>query len=67
MYIVCSYVHVCKAGCTKTKRQVAWATNFLTIVPNIYGFSVWNLLYVTLLAPGLAPTFSEICALLTLG
>ena len=33
--------------CTNLGRQVAVATEFCTVVPNILGFSVWNLLHVT--------------------
>ena len=33
--------------CTNPGRQVVMGTEFCTVVPNICGFSVWNLLYVT--------------------
>jgi hypothetical protein len=38
-------------GCTNPGRQVAMATKFWMVRPNICGFSVRNLLHVTLLAP----------------
>jgi hypothetical protein len=37
--------------CTIPKNQVAEATELCTVVPNIFGSSVWNLLYSILLAP----------------
>jgi hypothetical protein len=40
-----------RQGCTRPGRQVARATKFFMVVPNIRGSSVWNLLHVTLLAP----------------
>jgi hypothetical protein len=42
--------------------HVAMATILCVVTPNAYGFSVWNLLYVTVLAPRIfyiAPRFSE--------
>jgi hypothetical protein len=38
-------------GCTNPERQVAVATKFLTVAPNIWGSAVWNLLHVVLLTP----------------
>jgi hypothetical protein len=31
------------------RHQVTWVTKFCTVAPDIFGFSVWNLLHVTLL------------------
>ena len=39
------------AGVHNPERQVAMATKFHTVAPNICGSSVRNLLHVTLLAP----------------
>jgi hypothetical protein len=39
-------VHI--SGC-----QVAVATEFFTVAPNVVGSTVWNLLYVTRLATGI--------------
>ena len=36
-------------GCTNSRHQVAMATKFCTVVSNIFGSSVWNLLHVTFL------------------
>jgi hypothetical protein len=38
-------------GCTNPGRQVARATKFPTVTPNICGSSVWDLLHGTLRAP----------------
>ena len=38
-------------GYTNTGSQVAQATKFGLVMPNIYGSSVWNLLHITLLVP----------------
>jgi hypothetical protein len=39
-------------GCTNPGRQIAMATEFFfTLAPNMCGPSVWNLLYVVLMAP----------------
>lgn len=40
-----------RQGCTNPVRQVALLTKFYTMAPNICGFSAWNLLVVSLLAP----------------
>jgi hypothetical protein len=45
---VCGWEH----GCTNSWRHVTQATTFCMVAPNICGFSEWNLLHVTLLAPG---------------
>ena len=42
--------------------QVAMATILFIVTPNTFGFPIWNLLHVTLLAPRIyemAPRFSE--------
>jgi len=39
-----------RLGGTDSGHQVTWAIKFCTVVPNICGFSVWNLLRVTFLA-----------------
>jgi hypothetical protein len=52
-------------GCTRVGCQVTWVTEFLTVVPNIGGLSVWNLLHVTVLAPRILRwllDFWQICA-----
>jgi len=38
-------------GCTNARGQVARATKFCTLAPDICGSLVWNLLHVTNLAP----------------
>jgi len=54
-----------KQRCTNPGRQVAVETKFCTMAPNIFGSSVWNLFYVTLLEPiilkweNCAPLFSK--------
>jgi hypothetical protein len=40
-------------GCSSPMRQIAWATEFCTVVPNICSSSVWKLYHVTILAPSL--------------
>ena len=40
---------ILRQGCISPGRQLAWATNFFKVAPNICGSSVWSLLYVTLL------------------
>jgi hypothetical protein len=40
-----------KQGCTNPGLQVAMVTKFCTVVPNICGSSVWDLLHATLLVP----------------
>jgi hypothetical protein len=55
-------------GCTNPRRHVTTATRFCTVVPNIYGSSVWNLLHITLLTPTILRwclDFWKICALRT--
>jgi len=37
--------------CTNPGHQVAWTTEFYMVAANICGSSIYNLLYVTLLAP----------------
>jgi hypothetical protein len=49
--VVCVCVCVCVCRCTNPGRQVARATKFCTVAPNISGFSVWTFLHITLLAP----------------
>jgi hypothetical protein len=51
-YLTCFTSPFCLLGqeLTNSSRQVARATTFFTMAPNIYGSSVWNLLHVTLLA-----------------
>lgn len=46
-------------GCTRTERQVAIATKFYSVPPNICGSELWNLLYVTLLTPGILNGFHK--------
>ena len=45
--------------CTIPKRQVAEATELCMVGPNIFGASVWNLLYSTLLAPRILRWFLD--------
>ena len=45
MYISCGQRH------TNPRRQDTGMTKFFTLVPDIFRFSVWNLLHVTLLVP----------------
>lgn len=40
-------------GCTNDGRQVAVATKFCDVAPSIDGFVLWNVLHVTLMAPGI--------------
>lgn len=40
-------------GCTNPVGQVVMVTRFCMVVPNAHGCSVWNLLHVTHLAPGI--------------
>jgi len=40
-------------GCTSPGRQVSLATKFLMLAPKDFGSWVWNLLPVTILAPGI--------------
>jgi hypothetical protein len=42
-----------KKSCKNPGRQVARATKFCTVAPNVCGSSVWNLPYVTTLVPGI--------------
>jgi hypothetical protein len=52
-------------GFTNPGRQPVLGTKFCTVAPNIGGSSVWNLLYVTLLAPRILrwlPGFLDICS-----
>jgi hypothetical protein len=44
---------------TILKRQVAETTEFCTVAPNIFGSSLWNLLYSTFLAPRILRQFLE--------
>jgi hypothetical protein len=43
--------YIVNEGCTNHGCEVALATEFCTVAPNICGPSVWILLHVTLLAP----------------
>ena len=50
---------------TNPRHQVTWVTKFFIVAPNIFGFSVWNLLHVTLLVTGIVRWllyFWDICA-----
>ena len=47
----CRIVTMFCQGCTNPWRQVAVTTKCCTVALNICGFSVWNLLHVTPLAP----------------
>lgn len=38
-------------ACTNPGRQIAWATKYCTVAPNIFGSSVWNSCHVTIPAP----------------
>jgi hypothetical protein len=46
-------------GCTNPGHQVAVATNFLTLVPDIFGSSIKNLLHVTFVAPIILRRFMD--------
>jgi hypothetical protein len=48
-------------GCTNPGRQVAWATKFCTVAPDVSGFSVLNVLYVTVLVRGIFKWLSDFC------
>ena len=51
-------MHICLLqGCTKPGNHVARATKLCMVVPSRCGSSVWNLLLVTLLAPGFLESF----------
>jgi hypothetical protein len=59
MYISCGQRH------TNPRHQVTSVTKFCTVAPNIFGFSVWDLLHVTLLVTGIVRWllyFWDICA-----
>jgi hypothetical protein len=46
------YVNIYVKVCLFTvSRQVAQATTFFTMAPNMCGSAVWNSLYITVLAP----------------
>jgi hypothetical protein len=52
-------------GCTNPGHQVARATKFCTVAPNICGSWAWNLLDVTVLTPGISKRLLDlrkICA-----
>ena len=54
-------------GCTYPECQVAIATKFCMVAPNIWGSLVWNLLHVTILARRISRRLLhiwEICAIL---
>ena len=44
---------------TTSWRQVAVRTKFCTVAPNISGYSVWSLVYVTFLAPWILSLFLD--------
>lgn len=46
-------------GCTNPRHHVAVETKFCTVVPNMCGSSVWSLLHVTLLMPGILRLFLD--------
>jgi len=39
--------------CTNPGHQITMTTEFYTVIPNICGYSVWNLVHVTILAHGI--------------
>jgi hypothetical protein len=64
LYHVLSFCRFFTQGCTNPGWKVSQATKFCTVVPNIYGSPVWNLICVTLLAPRILtwlPGFCKIC------
>jgi hypothetical protein len=51
---------------TDPRHHIAQVTKFCKVVPNIFGFSVWNLLHVSLMVPGILRRlvgFWKICVL----
>ena len=55
-------------SCTNPRHRVTQANKFCTLAPNVCGSSVWNCLYVSLLAPGILRwllDFWQICGHLT--
>jgi len=46
-----------RQGCPNSGLHVAWSTKFCTVVSDICGSSVWNLLHVRLLAPRMLKCF----------
>jgi hypothetical protein len=46
----CLFGYIISQGCTNARRQVAVATKFCAVTPNICDSSVCHLLHVTLLA-----------------
>ena len=44
-------VYLFMAGCTISRRQVAVATKFNMVAPNVLRSSVWNFVHFNLLAP----------------
>jgi hypothetical protein len=50
--------------CKDPQCQIVWVINFLTVAPDICGFSEWNLLHVTLVAPRILRWFQFVILLL---
>jgi hypothetical protein len=47
--------------CTNPGRQVTWVTKLVMVAPNVCVSPVWNLLYVTLLAPRILGRIIDFC------
>lgn len=46
-------------GCKNPRRPVTQTNKFCTLAPNVCGSSIWNCLYVSLLAPGILRWFLD--------
>ena len=42
-----------RQGCTNLGSLIASTAEFCTVAPNICSYSVWKLLHITLMAPGI--------------
>jgi len=52
VHLILKYIHyVTDQRCTYLRNQITWVTRFCVAVQNISGFSEWNLLHITCLAP----------------
>ena len=51
------YYFIMQSCSTSSKRQVDVAPNLHMIMPNIFEFTIWDLLHVTIPAPGILRCF----------
>jgi hypothetical protein len=51
--------HGLQQGCTNIGQNVAVATKFFTLAPNVYGSSEWNLLHITQLTSRISRCFPD--------